>query len=267
MISNQNGLRGLAHSWAVQRRVLGALLMRETLTRYGRHNIGFLWMFVEPMLFTVGVTLLWNALKTVHGSNLPITAFGITGYSSVLIWRNMPSRAIGAITPNLSLMYHRNVKILDIFLSRILLEFMGVLTSCLILTLFFSAIEWMTLPEDIIKVVEGLFMLGWFGASLAILIGALSHDNELVDKFWHPFVYLFFPFSGAAFLIDAAPAGARSFILWVPMVHGVECVRDGYFGSMFTPHYDLGYLAMWNITLTLVALLQVRKLNYRIIPQ
>ena len=36
----------LLHSLRVQRRVIGALFMREALTRYGRHNIGFLWLFV-----------------------------------------------------------------------------------------------------------------------------------------------------------------------------------------------------------------------------
>ncbi|MFN5779339.1 MAG: capsule polysaccharide export ABC transporter permease, partial [Novosphingobium sp.] len=43
---------GLTQAWQVQRRVIGALLLREMLTRYGRNNIGFLWLFVEPMLFT-----------------------------------------------------------------------------------------------------------------------------------------------------------------------------------------------------------------------
>ena len=65
----------LRHSWEIQLRVVGALLIRETLTRYGRHNIGFLWLFAEPMLFTLGVTALWTATKTVHGSDLPIVAF------------------------------------------------------------------------------------------------------------------------------------------------------------------------------------------------
>ena len=83
-------------SLSVQSRILGSLLMREILTRYGRHNIGFLWLFAEPMMFTLGVTLLWTATKSVHGSDLPITAFALTGYSSVLLWRNMPGRCIGA---------------------------------------------------------------------------------------------------------------------------------------------------------------------------
>ena len=55
----------------MQGRVLGALLIREVITRYGRHNIGFLWLFVEPMLFTLGVTALWTATKSLHGSDLP----------------------------------------------------------------------------------------------------------------------------------------------------------------------------------------------------
>lgn len=35
----------LLRSFQIQLRVVGALLMREILTRYGRHNIGFLWVF------------------------------------------------------------------------------------------------------------------------------------------------------------------------------------------------------------------------------
>lgn len=102
----------LRESLRVQIRILGALLVREVLTRYGRHNIGFLWLFVEPMMFTLGVTALWTATKSVHGSNLPIVAFALTGYSSVLLWRNMPGRCIGALWSNLSLMYHRNIRVL-----------------------------------------------------------------------------------------------------------------------------------------------------------
>lgn len=35
-------------AFAVQARVIRALVARELLTRYGRNNIGFLWVFVEP---------------------------------------------------------------------------------------------------------------------------------------------------------------------------------------------------------------------------
>lgn len=265
---DQSGPRdSFTECWKVQLCVLWALLLRESLTRYGRHNIGFLWLFVEPMLFTLGVTAIWTALGSVHGSDLPIVAFAMTGYSTVLLWRNMPSRCVGALDPNLSLLYHRNVKVLDIFVSRLLLEAAGATISFVVLSIFFMGIGWLQPPEDVLQVIGGWLMLAWFGAGLAILLGALSEESDIVDKLWHPLAYLLFPLSGAAFLVNALPSQAQEMVLILPMVHAVEYLRDGYFGSRIIAHYDMEYMALWNIGLTWVALLSTRKVSRKIIPQ
>ena len=91
--------------WTIGRRVIGALLLRELLTRYGRNNIGFLWLFVEPMLFVLIITAVWSATRSIHGSVIPIVAFALTGYSSMLLWRGMPGRCIGALRSNMPLLY------------------------------------------------------------------------------------------------------------------------------------------------------------------
>lgn len=257
----------LRKSWAIQRRIIHALLMREILTRFGRHNIGFLWLFVEPMIFTLGVTVLWSLSGASHGSNLPIVAFALTGYSSVLLWRNMPSRAIGAIQPNLSLMYHRNVKVIDIFLARLLLEVAGATASFVILSILFISIGWIKPPEDIIKIFVAWIMLAWFGGSLALLLGALSEKSEIIDKLWHPFQYLLFPLSGAAFLVDVLPPIAQKFILLLPMVHGVELLREGYFGSLVRAHYSLSYMFHFCLALTILGLAQLRIIAREITPE
>jgi ABC-2 type transport system permease protein/capsular polysaccharide transport system permease protein len=251
----------LLESWRIQRRVVWALLLREILTRYGRHNIGFLWLFVEPMLFTLGVTALWSATKAVHGSNLPIVAFAVTGYSSVLLWRNMPSRCVLAMEPNLGLLYHRNVRPIDIYLSRLLLEAAGAGIAFVMLVLFFYFLGWLELPEDTLEVVGAWLMLAWMGMGLAFFIGALSEFSETVDKLWHPFQYLLFPLSGAGFLVDALPVQAQKFVLFLPMVHGVEMLREGFFGSQIVAHFSLGYMVVWNSLLTLFGLSQVRKVS------
>ena len=257
----------LAQSWAIQRRVTWALLLREILTRYGRHNIGFLWLFVEPMLFTLGVTAIWTAFKSAHASSLPIIGFGITGYSCVLVWRNMPNRCVNAVAPNLALLYHRNVKVLDVFMSRILLEAAGASISFTVLSLLYIGIGWLAPPEDILLVALGWVMLIWFGAGLAILLGALAEQSDTVEKLWHPLVYLLFPLSGAGFLVDAFPKQIQDWLLLLPMVHGVECVRDGYFGSHFVAHYSIAYMVAWNLGLTLLGLAQTRKISRTVAPQ
>lgn len=257
----------LRHSLAINRRIIGALLVREMLTRYGRHNIGFLWLFVEPMLFTVGVTLLWTATKSVHGSDLPIVAFALTGYSSVLLWRNMPGRCIGALWANLSLMYHRTIKVQDVYAARLLLEFGGATASFTALSLIFGALGMLAAPEDVLKVAGGWLLLAWFGAALAMLLGAMSHLSELVEKLWHPASYLLFPLSGAAFLVDALPLAAQEIVLFIPTVHGVEMVREGWFGSAARAHYDLFYLVGFNLVLSVAALMMVRHVGRRVVPE
>lgn len=257
------GQGSIVRSWQIQRRIIHALLMRELLTRFGRHNIGFLWMFVEPMLFTIGITALWTLMKSAHGSDLPIAVFALTGYSCVLLWRNMPGRMIGAIEPNKNLMYHRNVRLIDIYAARILLEGAGATLSFFVLSIIFIYIGWIEPPEDVLTVILGWMLLFWFAAALAINLGALSERSELVDKFWHPFSYILFPLSGAAFLVDSLPAAMQKGVLLLPIVHCVEYLRDGYFGSHFHAIYDLNYVLIFNLVLSLFALAQVRDISRR----
>lgn len=256
-----------SRSLRIQARVIGALLMREIITRFGRHNLGFLWLFAEPMMFTLGVTILWNLVGANHGSNLPITAFAVTGYSSVLVWRNTVSRTTTAITPNLSLMYHRNVRVIDIFASRILLEISGATISFSILSLIFVAIGWMEPPEDILKVFCGWLLLAWFGTSLALAIGALTERSELVEKIWHPISYLLFPMSGAAFMVDWLSPAFQKVVLFLPMVHGVELLREGYFGSAVHAHYDIAYTAIFCLCLSAIGLSLAREAGRRVEPE
>lgn len=257
----------LSSAFAIQRRTVVALLLREILTRYGRHNIGFLWLFVEPMLFTLGVTALWTATKSVHGSNLPIVAFALTGYSSVLLWRNMPSRCIMAVTHNLAIMNHRNIRVMDIYLSRIILEAAGATISFVALSLVFMSIEWIEPPENILQIGYGWFMLAVFGMSLAFFLGALSEQYETVEKLWHPASYLLFPLSGAAFLVESLPKAAQDFVLALPMVHGVEMIREGYFGGKITAIYDGSYMAMSIIILLFLGLIQIRRISRDVVPE
>jgi ABC-type polysaccharide/polyol phosphate export permease len=251
----------------IQARVIGALLMREVLTRYGRHNIGFMWLFAEPMLFTLGVTALWTLSGLHKEAPIPIVAFAVTGYSSVLLWRNMPSRTVNAIEPNLALMYHRHVKVIDVFLSRLILEAAGATISFIVLVIFFSSIGWMGYPHDILKVIGGWFMLMWFGFSLAIFLGALSARSELVDKLWHPASYILFPLSGAAFMVEWLPKPAQEFALLLPMVHGVEFLREGYFGDVVRTHYDMAYMALVCLVMTALGLAQERVVSKQVTPE
>lgn len=245
----------------IQRRVVWALFLRETLTRYGRHNIGVLWLFGEPMLFTLGITAVWTLMKLSHASSIPIVAFALTGYSTVLVWRNMPNRLNKAIEIHLGLMHHRNVRPLDIYLARLLLEIGGVTTSFVVLSAVFCSIGWMDPPENVLEVIGGWALMVWFGSALAILVGTISEHSELFERLWHPVTYILIGFSGLGFIVDAMPKAAQQYLVLIPMVNCSEIIREGYFGSLFTAHYDVLYVVTWNCVLSFLAMAGVRSVS------
>lgn len=257
----------LHKSLAIQLRVVHALLLREVITRYGRHGLGVLWLFLEPMLFTLGVATLWYLTRMHAMSDIPVIAFAITGYSSVLLWRNVANRCSKAIEPNLALMYHRNVKVIDIFLSRVILEWVGGTASIITLTLIFSTIGLMKYPEDILTALLGWIMLAWFSLGLGLVVGVMSERSETFERVWHIFTYLIFPLSGAVFMVDWLPAMARQLILWIPMVHGVEMIRHGFFGGLVRTYEDPAYMMIVNLVLLLVGLVMVNDASRRVQPE
>jgi ABC-type polysaccharide/polyol phosphate export permease len=128
-----------------------------------------------------------------------------------------------------------------------------------VLSLFFVYLGWMPLPVDPLTVVLGWVMLSWFGASLALLLGAGMAFSPIVERLWHPAAYLLFPLSGAAFMVEWMPLRLQNVVLLLPMVHGTEILRQGWFGNVVRTHYDLGYMATCCLVLSLAGLIVLRE--------
>jgi ABC-2 type transport system permease protein/capsular polysaccharide transport system permease protein len=237
------------------------MLIRELLTRYGRNNIGFLWLFVEPAAFIIIVTVVWSKIRGVHLTDIPIAAFALTGYSSLLLWRNTVSRCIGAVKSNSSLLFHRQVTVVDIFTARIILELISITSVLIMLALALWAVDWVALPENIMQVMGGWFLLCWFAAALGMTIGGLAEKIEVVGRLWPPLSYILMAVSGVAFTVNALPPAAQDVILWIPMINALEYIREGWFGSAMHAHYDLGYLTIVNVVLSLIGFSLVRQVG------
>jgi ABC-type polysaccharide/polyol phosphate export permease len=260
--SSTTGLLLRDSEWTVMRRVIGALLLRELLTRYGRNNIGFLWLFVEPTLF-VGFTVLVRAFIKSAGFalNFPIVAFALTGWTSMLLWRNMPSRCMGAHRSNMSLLYHQPVTLLDVYIARVVLEFVSITSAFVALSVLFHIAGWVPAPEDPIQVFWAWLLLGWFGLGLGWTIGALSEKSNLVVIVWRLSSFLLMISSGVFYLADSLPPHVRAYALWMPMLNMVEYLREGWFGSVFRAHYDILYVVICNLVLTFAGLSLVRQIG------
>jgi capsular polysaccharide transport system permease protein len=250
----------LLRSVVIQTRVVGALIMREIITRYGRHNIGFMWVFVEPMMFTAGVLGVWSLIHA-HSTKLPLVPFVVTGYSTVLLWRNTVSRCGNAIEPNRALLHHRNVRVVDLFIARLLLEVGGATLSFMTLATLLTLAGLMPPPDDVLKCLAAWLLLAWFAIALGLIVGSLSAAFDPVERIWHVLSYLFLPLCGAFYMVDWLPTNVQHLALLLPTVNCTELLREGFFGGRVHPHYDIPYLLVINTTLLMIALMCARHVS------
>lgn len=242
----------------IQARIIWALIMREILTRYGRHNIGFMWVFVEPMMFTGGVLTVWTIVG--HHTQLPVIPFTVTGYSMVLVWRNAISRCCNSVEPNRTLLHHRNVRIIDLFISRLLLELGGASVSLMTLAGILISAGLMPLPDDVLNMIIGWGLLSWWAIAAGLIVGTVCSLSEMADRIWHIFTYLFLPMSGSFYMVDWLPKRVQTLAEWVPTVQCSEIFREGYFGAAVHAHYSLLYIVSLNFVLSLFGLIAVRRM-------
>src|SRR3954454_7131109 len=100
-------------------------MIRELLTRCGRENIGFRWTMVDPPLFAGLVGLISRYMKGPEEHGVSIVAFMATGYIPLTLFRNAVNRTTRVFSVNGSLLYHRQIKILDFIFVRFLIEMIG----------------------------------------------------------------------------------------------------------------------------------------------
>ena len=59
----------------------------------------------------------------------------------------------------------------------------------------------------------------------------------------------------------------QPYVLLLPMVHGVEILREGFFGNAVRTHYNVGYMAICCLVLTLAGLYLVRQAGRKVESQ
>lgn len=245
-----------------QAEIIYALVVRDMMVRFGRQNLGFVWSVLEPMILTTGVMLVWSLIKEpiIHG--VPIIAFVMTGYLPLTLNRHLNSGMLGLLKSNVSLFYHAQISHVSIVVARLLLESLS--ATLALLVIYFVVVSTGMIPPaaDPGLALAGWLLAAWHFSMVGVLQGVLVAYWEPLEKFVQPYQYLQLPISGVFFMVDWMPTYAQKLLLWNPTVHCYEMFRAGFFGEEVVTHYDVGYLVLVTVGLSMAAifsLLHVRE--------
>jgi len=233
----------------IQMNVLGALMMRDLHTRFGRQNLGFVWLFVEPALLGVFVAVIRVLRDRVLPGGVNIVAFAVIGYVIYYVFRTIVGRAATAAEQNDALLWHARVTLEDIMIARTILEGAAVMVAT---TIFLVAIGlyygiW---PTSWVQMGIGIIMMSLLAHGVGMIALALTRFGvSTIDRIVHPLLYVSIVFTGVFYMVWWMPPQMQSVILLLPFVHVFEYVREGQFGPGQPYHYDLQFVWLCIIVL------------------
>lgn len=220
--------------WVSQVLVVGALLRREIVTRFGEYRLGFFWMLFEPLLGVIVIGLVIGAMAQRTVPDIPYAFFLLNGYLPMQLLVGPMMSGINSIGANQGLLVYPAVRPLDTFIARFLYDLLTVLFS---FTLFCSAAMWLGITVSLahLHILMTCYLLIWMtGCGIGLIFGvAAAHYSEVekvVMVLKRPILFI----SAVLFPLSAMPSAAQKLLLYNPLVHTIELSRNALF-----PHYHV----------------------------
>ncbi|WP_367614510.1 ABC transporter permease [Teichococcus coralli] len=248
---------------AAQVGVISALFIREMLTRVGRSRLGILWLMAEPIILSSLISLLHWLSGSDLPNGLPVFLFYALGYVPFMMFRSIVNRGAHAIHANISLLHHSRITLLDVMVSRNLMEAM-VCSTVIALYMVIATLFMGEPPHQPALFIFGLTLSALLAHGLAMVLASAQVVWEWVEHLVHPFTYLMLPISASFFMLDMMPQETRELLLWNPLVHVHEMNRWAMFGDRVTPYYDVSYVLLWIIMLNLLGMAGLRVARVRL---
>jgi len=232
-----------------QIRVIRALVLRETRTRFGQHRLGYVWALIEPAtMIATFATMYFLAGRTAKGS-IPILPFLTTGFLTYGLFSTTTRQCVNAINGNKGLLFYPDIRPLDLVAARVLLE---TVTTFVVFAVMMGGValwEGRLRIDNILTTLLGLLLASGLGAGLGLVLCGLTTFSNVVDRIHGPLFKPLFWISVLFFSTNDLPSNVRDIFIWNPILHAVELTRTGWFPGYDIPQVNALYPAAWIMVL------------------
>jgi capsular polysaccharide transport system permease protein len=247
-------LRTTGRGLLVQLHVVHALILRETRTRFGLSQLGYLWALIEPLLWIGTIAGMYVLGGSTGKTGMTMVGFIGTGIITYELFRNCQSRVMVAVSSNMPLLFYPQVQPLDMMISRVLLEYATWFSVFVVILGGDALVRGELRVDDPLKVILGLFLAGALGGSLGAVLCSLTVYSNSIDKFAGALLRPLMFMSGTFFALEDMPAQVVSYLVYNPVLHVVELVRDGWYRTYTSTHVNAWYPSLWIVGFTFLAL-------------
>jgi len=243
---------------SVQGRVISALTLRETRSRYGNSKLGFFWALFEPAAHVAVFVAIFSSLGRSPPIGDSMGVFMLTGIIPWLLFSNIVNQVMNGLIANKALLGYPQVMPMDITISRVILEF----SSLFLVMLFFIGVAiytGTTIKIDNFLVVmqaAGLFVM--LGAGVGMINTAILHSVPSYKNIYSALSRPLYFMSGIFFTADFLSPEAFEILGYNPLLHLMDWFRTGFFTSFDSTVYDQTYAATTTLIIFTIGLVMER---------
>ena len=242
-------------SFQIQKSVIFALMLREARARFGDRRMGAVWTLIEPVCHLLIFTVLFSLIRGRTVADVEYPVFVLVGMAPFLLYRNTALRLMDSLRENRSLFGYKQIKPLDTYVARMLVETCISATVYAILVFGFAWYGFdMSVTNPLMWVATltlGVLFAFGLGMVLALITHALPSLKMVIRMAFFPLYFI----SGVLVPASYLPQAMMPLLLLNPFLHLVELIR-----AEVLPHYtpvagvSEGYVGTFTVVLLFIAL-------------
>lgn len=231
-------------SWEIQKSVVYALFLREVNVRFSAGKIGYVWVFLEPLLqilIFVSVKILLFGKR----SNFDYAVFITVGFIGYNLFRHIVNNSMSAFKSNKALFAYKQVKPIDTLIARLLVEIMimGVISFVFIGVGFYFSYDMnpKNLGMILITFVWLIIFAFGFGLFVSVIGFFFTSFTKIIKLAMMPLMFI----SAIFYTLADLPPPAQQLLSINPLVHFMELIHASYFYSLTDQFVNYTYMLVW----------------------
>jgi len=254
-------------SWQVTKAVWYALILREIQSMFFSRRFGAFWVLAEPIAQITIIMLLFTYIRDRMVPGVPFALWLLMGMVPFFMMRSIIFGLMGSVASNKSLFTYRQVRPIDTYVARTVVQIMVNISVLIILA--FGMVFFFEYPIPVYEPVQMLVTLAvmvFFAFALGVLFGLLVHALPDVAPIIRLMFFPLYLLSGVIFPIRMIPQPYYDWLLWNPFVHLVDLSRQ-YSLSTYTPleGISMSYPAICALVGLFVAVMLYRSRQYDLV--
>ncbi len=226
----------------IQMKVIEALFYRELKTRFGQKKLGYLWIFLDPVMQIAVFTAILSVTMGAVMPGIDYLLFISIGVISWNLFNDTLNQSLSAVSANMGLLQYSRVHPIDTVFARALLEIVIFIFVFPVLFIFLNIMGHVPDYFDIGLFIKGfiaLLMLSLgFGMLFAVLSAIRPEIKWIIAVSMRP-LYLM---SGIMYSLSSLSAQYQKYLLWNPLIHAFGIMRKSLLSNYNNQYVDETYL-------------------------